>query len=142
MTITMLPEVERVVRAIERDPESGCWTWTRSTNGVGYGMFFLRGQRHYAHRFTYAQVAGPIPPGFVIDHLCRNTLCCNPEHLEAVTHLENVRRSPLIGAKTHCKAGHAFDDENTYITPAGARACRACRRARQVARRRTIRGNR
>lgn len=140
MNGVMLPEVERIIRFTVRDPETGCWIWAGATNGVGYGVFFLRGQRHYAHRFTYSQVAGPIPAGLVIDHLCRTTLCCNPEHLEAVTQAENVRRSPLIGAKTHCKAGHAFDDENTYITPAGARCCRACRRCRQVDRRRRIKG--
>ena len=37
---------------------------------------------------------GPIPDGREIDHLCRNHRCVNPDHLEPVTHLENMRRRP------------------------------------------------
>jgi hypothetical protein len=28
--------------------------------------------------------------------------------------------------KTHCKHGHPYDEENTYISPKGRRRCRAC----------------
>lgn len=33
-----------------------------------------------------------IPNDMEIDHLCRNPGCCNPDHLELVTHAENNRR--------------------------------------------------
>lgn len=125
----LLPEIERLVGRITRTP-SGCWEWTGATNGVGYGMVFVRGQRYYTHRLLYSRCVAPIPTGLVIDHLCRNTLCCNPEHLEPVTHRENIMRSPLMGAKTHCKWGHVFTPENTAITGAGARQCKACVRRR------------
>lgn len=35
---------------------------------------------------------GAIPTNMDLDHLCRNPICVNPDHLEPVTHLENVRR--------------------------------------------------
>ena len=68
-------------------------------DGPGYGQFELGGgsrqkrNRTYAHRFAYEQAKGAIPDGLEIDHLCRNRRCVNPDHLEAVTHQENQRRS-------------------------------------------------
>lgn len=110
--------------------DAGCWEWTGATNGYGYGMVFVRGRRWYVHRLSYTLMVAPIPPRFVVDHLCRNTLCFNPEHLEAVTHRENILRSPAVGAKTHCRNGHRYTTANTYTTPGGSRQCRTCSRAR------------
>lgn len=72
-----------------RVDDNGCWRWLRSMVGK-YG----RGPRKtYAHRFYYEKAKGKIPNGFQIDHLCKVTDCVNPSHLEAVTSLENIRRS-------------------------------------------------
>lgn len=82
------------------------------------------------HRIAYELAVGPIPVGLVIDHLCRNHSCINPEHLEPVTNVENVMRGESAWArnarKTHCKRGHEFTDENT-IRRNGTRSCRQCR---------------
>lgn len=84
----------------------------------------------FAHRAAYVERYGPIPRGLETDHLCRNRWCANPDHLEAVTHAENMRRRSE--AQTHCTHGHEFTPENTYLRPrsanGGARSCRACNR--------------
>lgn len=71
---------------------NGCWVWQGGRDVKGYGK--LEGRR--AHRVYYERYVGPIPAGLQIDHLCRNTGCCNPNHLDAVTSAENVRRSPRV----------------------------------------------
>jgi hypothetical protein len=63
-----------------------------------------------------------------VDHLCFNTLCCNPEHLRLLPNLENARRQ-RSAFKTHCIRGHEFTPENTIRT-GGNRRCRECARAR------------
>ena len=60
---------------------SGCWEWHASLNNVGYGRFFYQGKLRRAHRFSYELHKGPISEGLVIDHLCKNRRCVNPDHL-------------------------------------------------------------
>ncbi|MDP9224875.1 MAG: HNH endonuclease [Actinomycetota bacterium] len=83
-----------------------------------------------AHRVAYELLVGPIPEGLTLDHLCRNTSCVNPQHLEPVTVRENVLRGMGWGAKnkrkTHCHRGHPFDAKNTLRIPGGTRKCRTC----------------
>lgn len=83
------------------DPETGCWIWQRSKSPQGYGRRSVPGRKGPApaHRVAYEQAKGPIPDGLVIDHLCRNPSCVNPNHLEVVTCAENTRRGrpALIG---------------------------------------------
>jgi hypothetical protein len=128
--------------------DSDCIEWLASTNGVGYGSFRLdpeQGSRRvYAHRWSYEYHVGAIPDGLHLDHLCRNTVCVNPAHLEPVTCRENLLRgvgSPAQNAaKTHCHKGHALAGENLYISPStGYRHCRTCTHASGVARRRAAR---
>lgn len=110
------------------DKSGDCWEWTAFLTPDGYGRFGLDGAIVAAHRTAYELVVGPIPDGLQIDHLCRNRKCVNPDHLEPVTQLENARRG-FWATKTHCKHGHEFTPENTYIRPTGARQCRTCNRA-------------
>lgn len=73
-----------------------CWLWTgvvNSFNGYGYYSSGSRGvSLHRAHKAVYEARIGPVPDGLELDHLCRNKTCVNPEHLEPVTHTENIRR--------------------------------------------------
>ena len=107
----------------------GCWHWTGGTAGAGYGTFWNGHKQEYVHRFSYELVKGPIPEGLTIDHLCKNTRCLNPDHLEAVTLRENVLRGDTFAARhaarTHCPQGHEYTAENTYRST-GSRVCRTC----------------
>ena len=74
--------------------ESGCWIW-QGALVRGYGSFQTgaAGGSVLAHRYAYELLVEPIPLGLTIDHLCRNTRCVNPSHLEPVTLAENIRRA-------------------------------------------------
>ena len=105
---------------------NGCWEWRGAKNPKGYGNIRVDsyGPAKSTHRVAYTELVGPIPNGMEIDHLCRNRACINPQHLEAVDHATNVRRSerPAI---THCKWGHEFNENNTRSSSVG-RHCRPC----------------
>lgn len=147
--------LQRFIRKLSFDEVTGCWLWTgtihggtrksRKSNGEGYGALYdpKRGYKRQAHCISYEIFVGPIPAGLELDHLCRNRHCVNPEHLEPITHLENVRRGIGHGGilkkgkrkrgpgwrslqKTHCPHGHPLSGENLYLRPDGARACREC----------------
>jgi nitrate/TMAO reductase-like tetraheme cytochrome c subunit len=111
------------------DKTDTCWNWFGSTNEKGYGLFRFNGKTSKAHRVSYILANGSIDPHLVIDHLCKNKKCVNPDHLDLVTQKENVIRG-LAGKvnnpqsiKTHCPNGHEYSriDKNGY------RLCGKCR---------------
>lgn len=109
----------------------GCWEWTASRDGYGYGQVYdhASGRMMKAHRAAYEALVGPIPAGLDLDHLCRNRGCVRPDHLEPVTRGENVRRGRAgenMRSKTHCPQGHPYDEANTRLYR-GRRYCRACK---------------
>lgn len=81
------------IRHLEQDRgyETPCWIW-QLTKAQGYGKTKIRGKWHLAHRVFYEDHVAPIPEGLVIDHLCCQRDCVNPDHMEPVTIAENVRR--------------------------------------------------
>lgn len=122
---------EKVRSRLNRDPETGCWEWTGAKTGVGYGEVRWEGRTCSVHRLVHELLIGPIPQELELDHLCRVRHCANPDHLEPVTHEENMRRARL----THCRKGHELTPENTYVMgrKRRVRQCKRCTLARNRA---------
>lgn len=109
----------------------GCWYWRGYTNKRwGYGYSSIQGKLWRVHRFVYTLLVGDIPEGLHLDHLCKNRICVNPNHLEPVTNKENVLRGDGLTAvnarKQVCIRGHNLSGNNLYITPSGHRNCKEC----------------
>jgi hypothetical protein len=103
----------------------GCWIWTAARNPGGYGITKRKKDgTSLAHRWVYELLAGPIPPGLHIDHLCKTKACVNPAHLEPITQAEHNRREPTP-PRTHCPHGHPYNQTNTYHHK-GKRYCKTC----------------
>ncbi len=141
---------ERFWAKAQPEPNTGCWLWLGNIQPNGYSYISSNNGRtnRIAHRVAYELLVGPIPEHLEIDHLCRNRECVNPQHLEAVTHSVNQKRSPVVRlrlqkmaaaaldmritnlrASSTCRRGHLWNRENTYYypnSPRGQRGCRIC----------------
>lgn len=115
-----------------------CWVWTGAkirSKCAFYSSFKSRGKQRGAHRYSYELYhKRELSDAESIDHLCRNTLCVNPHHLEAVSPRENTLRgtgpSALNAKKTHCLRGHSLTPENLLAQSekTGWRLCKVCAR--------------
>lgn len=119
-----------------RGPDE-CWPWRKAVTSAGYGHMRppdaprRANKTVLAHRLAYEIANGAIGENLVVDHLCENTLCCNPAHLEAVTQATNLERA--VGKRTHCRHGHPLDGlrRNTdKYGPRISRYCKTCSNAR------------
>ena len=110
---------------------NSCWYWLAALTRSGYGTFAYQGRPIGAHRLAYQLSVGPIPDGLHLDHLCKQTDCVNPAHLEPVTPRENSGRTEFA-RRTHCPQGPPYDEANTYRSPNRPtnRQCRICMRER------------
>ncbi len=126
---------ERFWRKVERGAPDECWPWRASMFPNGYGQFRCQAiDTALAHRASVILTRGPIPPGLVVDHVCRRRECVNPAHLHVVTTAENNARSEPFStatrraqaaARTAFACGHPTSPENTVRNGSG-RACRMC----------------
>lgn len=116
--------------------KTNCWNWNFAPNGKGYSQILILRKMVRVHRVSYVLFKGELKEGYVIDHLCRNRRCMNPDHLEQVKQRENLERGvgtmiKVNREKTHCKNGHEYTKENTIIQDHGnyiGRSCRKCSR--------------
>lgn len=148
--IAPLTETQTINFWAKVDPTGFCWNWMAGVCEWGYGQFNVNrtGKKLQAHRISYTTLVGPIPEGLELDHLCRNTSCVNPDHLEPVTRGENQRRIPALIRPGHkhgwlpswvtsgknitgyCKHGHEYTEANTYTYKDGRTDCRTCKAGR------------
>jgi hypothetical protein len=110
-----------------------CWTYTGHRQANGYGTVGIeQGVTRYVHRVVWEALVSPIPDGKVIDHLCRNRACCNPDHMRVTDTRGNVlagySAAAFAARRSHCAKGHEYTEANTRITTKGTRQCRACHR--------------
>jgi HNH endonuclease len=109
-----------------------CWLWQGCVKGNGYGYYKHLGITQMAHIAVYVPIKGEYPRNLVLDHLCRNRSCVNPNHLEVVTEQINILRgigkAALNAKKTHCPSGHPYSGDNLKIGTKGERYCRECKR--------------
>ena len=70
------------------------WTGGHSGNGRGgnYGRISIDGQTSAVHLVVFTHYYGYIPGNKQVDHMCNMRPCCNPLHLDLVSHVENQRR--------------------------------------------------
>lgn len=78
-----------------------CWEWTGKVGKKGYGVFWVEGKERRAHRVSYSFVYDTVPP--MLDHICLNKKCVNPEHLRDSTNKQNSEH--LTGAYRSSKSG-------------------------------------
>lgn len=137
------PLLERFLAKIDKNSPGQCWIWTGSRTADGYGRIQVelgRNNPRAAHRVSYELFVGPIPLGLDLHHRCINPPCVNPDHLQPMTHQENL----LVGGgfagvharKTHCPKGHPLTEGNLLkwqLQHRGQRNCRTCDLARQRA---------
>ena len=114
-----------------------CWNWKLSLDKDGYGRIKVNRKKIGAHRFSYELIKGEIPEGLQLDHICKNKACVNPDHLEAVTCDENIKRAEnqvttINSRKTHCPKGHPYSGDNLFFVKSGHRGCKTCHRQKAL----------
>lgn len=121
------------------DYGEGCWEWKACRDKHGYGRASKGKEGGYrvigAYRLVYELVVGD-PGEDVVDHLCRNTPCVRPDHLEAVPTGENTRRGRGSNHSGYCRSGrHEWTMEN-IMQDGDFRRCRPCREESEAERER------
>lgn len=129
----MAGEAERFWAKVEKGPS--CWKWKAAIDSDGYGVFYCSRKKNNvkAHRRSLELAGVELQPKLLVDHICRNRQCTNPQHLRAVTartnSIENsVSPAAKNAAKTHCKNGHALTVDNLVHRNNRSRHCKTCHR--------------
>lgn len=112
-----------------------CWIWIGHKKNRDYGGFQFNRKNLKAHRVSFMFHNNIIlNEDQHVCHKCDNPICVNPDHLFLGTHTDNMRDIVNKGRwnnqnsiKTHCKRGHEFTKENTYLKyNKTRRECKTC----------------
>lgn len=81
---------EKINDTYTKIDDTNCWKWNLQLDKGGYGTISINGQRKKAHVASCeAKYGYNKPEGNIVRHLCNNTWCVNPEHLEFGSFLQN-----------------------------------------------------
>jgi hypothetical protein len=125
-------DIKRFWSKVDKRSDDECWNWLPITS-TEYGVFWLGWENSgnvNAHQVSYFLHYNVDPRGGKhVHHTCENKKCVNPLHLTLMTASEHMlagnSRPASQARQTHCKRGHEFTEENTYVY-LGMRHCRKC----------------
>ena len=135
----VIPEFDHLkfLSKVKTKDEKCCWEWLGATHSIkGYGQHYISGQNYPAHRISYTLFKGKISSGLIIDHICRNRSCVNPDHLREFTARENtlevnaVSPARLNKDKKLCVRGHEFQKDLVPHRDGWKRFCPICNNIR------------
>ena len=94
-----LTPLERIAYRTEPN-DAGCLVWRGAVATTGRPMLNVAGKMVRPYRLIMEQVAGPLTLDQTVDHVCRNPLCCNPEHLQILTPIQNSALERVRNGRT------------------------------------------
>lgn len=114
---TITPLEDRFWPKVDKSDLKGCWVWLGAKRSTGYGVINLGGRGvglAQAHRVAWNLLVGPIPEGMMLDHLCHNPVCVNPDHMRVCSNTENSRNSNLGVNNTSGFKGASWNKRMKY----------------------------
>lgn len=89
---------ERFWQKVDKSDKDGCWTWTGTRTGKGYGLLWVHTRMVLAHRFIWElEYKMKVPQDRTVCHSCDNPPCVRIDHLWLGTNKHNMLDMILKG---------------------------------------------